>query len=236
MWVAFLLEELVLKKVLFLLILMFFSQFSFAGMLNHTASEQRALMIIDMQDAYIEMATNWESPSNVEKLNQLLASQLEAIESAKRQQIPIILVEMKGPETFGKGDKTLKVIIDGIGDYEKSKVLYKDADGILWDHNTYKNEVQRYLQDQEIGVLVIMGLHGRGCVYQSISSSLNEQYTVAAYSPGITDLINARHIYPFRISEQYDYWKDCNQPNENCSVREIENIEELNSYFLTSFN
>jgi nicotinamidase-related amidase len=153
--------------------------------------ENHALIIIDMQPKFVTRGGNHNKESNVEKVENIITTQLEAINVAKASGIPIVFLEY---ENYGDTNNILK---NAVGDYENTKFFLKNTDGMFSQRNKYRDKLISYLEDEKIGTLVITGANGGACVKSSIGGSLEEGYNVVAYSEAIADFNFKDFIHPY---------------------------------------
>jgi nicotinamidase-related amidase len=174
-----------------------------------------ALVIIDMQPIFVTRGGYDKTPKNVEKVNQILKIQLEAIERAKHDNMPIVVVQ------YANEGKTNEKLTTAIGDYPQTVNLTKNTDGLFDDDNTYKKEAVKYFVDHDIKKLIITGANGGACVRQTIEGALNEKFSVTAVSPGIADFNYPDFIYPYS-----NYYKDM-KPSAACPICTFNEVSEL---------
>ncbi len=186
--------------------------------------DKTALVIIDMQEPFVTRGGNAELPDNIRKVREITERQLELIRVAREQNIPIIFLEY---ENFGPTNSQLREAVNGYGN---TRTFQKTTDGMLDSWNSHLGELSDYLQNQEIGNLIITGANGGACVSMSIYGSLRNNYNVIAYSRGIADFNFENFIYPY--DDQYaDYEKpDC----PSCTFREVDDLPTLTTYLSNS--
>lgn len=198
-------------------LLVFITFLSFAG--EPRIGDNYALIIIDMQPQFVTRGGNDKDPANVNKVNDIIASQKKMIELAKKQNIPIIFLEY---ENFGETNSELKKATEG---YDCVKYFTKTTDGMFESSNKNEKPLSDYLRSKNIGNLIITGANGGACVSQSISGSLENNYNVLAYTNGIADFNYKEFIFPY--VGQYNFKPTC----PSCTFREINEYETISMEF-----
>lgn len=156
-----------------------------------------ALVIVDMQDHYVNRAGYQNLKKSFDKLATILAHQKRMIETAKKTNMPILIVQMKtrGPTTAA--------LQSAIGDYENTKIVEKETNG-LFDHPISAGPALEQLRKWGVKELVVMGANGGACVKQTILGAINNGYPVRAYTSGIADFNTSDFTYPYSYNEQID--------------------------------
>lgn len=191
-----------LKWMLLLILTLIVSHGSLAG--------NKALLIMDMQDGFINRENYQILNDNPQKLRRLLEKQKQAINVAKTKRIPIYIVEYKNREYT----PTHHELIEAIGDYP-ANIIYKTSDALFGythpDDGRINSLVEPFVnaefRERNITDLVIIGANGGSCVLGSIRGALEVGYVVWAYNDGLADFNFQEFIYPFRYYEQQGYWK-----------------------------
>ncbi len=176
----------------FYLFLRFF--FLFLSLIQTTSfaqSNKPALVIIDMQPEFVTRDGNQEKPENQKKVKQIIATQLSAIQAAKKADASIILIAF---DNFGLIDTRLKNATKG---YVHTSVFIKDTEGMFDDGNSSSSQLDKFLKGRGIHTLIITGANGGACVYASIYGALRHNYKVIAYDNGIADFNYPDFIYPY---------------------------------------
>ncbi len=181
-------------------------------------STKAALVVIDMQNYFISRNGHENIDSNVRKVKEILATQLDAIEKAKSYKIPIIFLEYDG-DSYGI---TTSILEDAVMNYDKVIFLKKSTDGMFSDYNSYKGELVDYVKVNKIGKLIITGANGGACVRSSIETSLGGNCTVFAYSKGIADFNFEDFIYPY-----VGNYKDIKPKCSSCTFKEVSTIDDI---------
>ena len=154
-----------------------------------------ALVIIDMQPKFVTRGGNDKTSRNLSKVDQIIKEQMVAIERAKKANIPIVFIEYEGD--YGDTNRALK---DAVGNYKDFKVFKKNSDGMFEKDNRHRDDLIAYLQDKQVGTLVITGANGGACVLDSIEGALKGNCTVIAYNKAIADFNFKDFIYPYSVS------------------------------------
>lgn len=180
--------------------------------LAQRVGDNTALVIIDMQPYFVTRGGHDQDPANVEKVKKIIEEQSKLIEEAKKQDIPIILIEYKnyGPTNID--------LMRAVGDYQNVKTIAKSSDGMFQSWNDNKKELTDYLNSNEIGNLIITGANGGACVKSSITSALAENYSVVAFSKAIADFNYKEFIYPY--DDQYQLTYNCT----GCTFKELDDL------------
>lgn len=180
-------------------------------------ASKSALVVIDMQPTFATRLGNDKTPENTAKLRQIEEAQLEAIQKAKANGIPIIFLEyVSSYVNFGDTNKSLT---DPLQDYEKRQLFKKNSDGMFESENKSRAEIVAYLKKHKIGTLIITGANGGSCVKKSILGSLDGNCSVIAYSKGIADFNYEEFIYPY--SGKYSFKPNC----ADCKFMEVSTID-----------
>jgi len=104
--------------------------------------------------------------------------------------------------------------------YDKAKVIKKNTDGVFSSKNIYRKELVAYLQENQVGTLIITGANGGACVYLSMRGALDNNCTVIAYNRGIADFNFKDFIYPFA-----GYYDNTELNCKNCSFKEVSSMD-----------
>lgn len=177
-----------------------------------------ALVIIDMQEPFITRGGQAERSENVQKVKTIIEEQLKLIKQAKAEGMPIIFMEYTD---FGPTNSRLKAAVEG---YSDTRTFLKNTDGMFDPSNQYLPELSSYLQEKEVGSLVIAGANGGACVERSISGALENNFSVTAMSPDIADFNYDDFIYPY--NDMYSFPPQCPAP-QTCTFREIDSLPAL---------
>ena len=178
--------------------------------------EGTALVIIDMQPRFVTRNRNHGTDENQAKVDQIIDSQVVAIQKAKELGLPIVVVEY---ENYGDTNAALK---KAIGDYKRVRYFQKDRDGMFDPRNSFRGPLMEHLKEQDIGTLLITGANGGACVKRSIRGALENDYQVIAYAEGIADFNFKEFIYP------YKYKKDqIDVTCAKCTFREVSGADQI---------
>lgn len=176
-----------------------------------------ALVVIDMQPFFVTRGKVHDNLTNKEKVEKLIAKQLEAINVAMQARIPIIFIEY-----YDVNSNTNEILKDAIKNYNQAHFIQKDADGMLDAKNPFREDLIDFLKYSKIKTLIITGANGNACVKRSIIGALNNNCNVVAYSEGIADFNYDEFIYPYA-----GYKKTIDLYCKSCSLTEISNIDEI---------
>lgn len=178
--------------------------------------DKTALIVIDMQPYFATRNGVENRQMNKKALEDITKQQTETIKQAMAADMPIVFLEYHG---YGDTNDSLKNLVKN---YSKAKFIDKTTDGMFDRSNTYKEELTKYLNENEVGKLIVTGANGGACVESSISGALNIGYDVIAYSKGIADFNYYTFIYPY--DDYYEFDKKC---KKNCKFKEIDELEVL---------
>lgn len=215
-------EKLLVKNLVFILLFnaVALSSTAFSEtMVCQREGGNTALIVMDMQPGFITRGGSANLPENKTKVAQIIAEQLDAIESAKKAKIPIIFLEYEG-----KRGPTNPVLRKATSGYRQVRYFKKDTDGMFDNDNRYKNKLVRYLKSKRISALVMTGANGGGCVLSSIEGALDSNCTVFAYTKGIADFNYRDFIYPY-----VGYYKYVRANCKDCVFQEISNRSDVAS-------
>ena len=203
-----------IKKLLIIIILSF-SINCFAAELCKGGNH--AMIIIDMQPYFYKRNGHESSFDNIDKVNKLIEKQIEAINLAKKNNIPIIFIEYKKRNT-GKIDSRL---LEVVSNYKNVQYHYKTKDGMLDSKDKQVNKLVSYLESHDISNLIILGANGGACVEESILQAIRNDCNVMAYSAGTADFNFDRFKYPYKYS--YNPINNC----RHCTYRQANTIEDI---------
>jgi nicotinamidase-related amidase len=210
-----------MNKMTFLsfLRLLLVAQIGFAApSFAQVVGDKPALVIIDMQEFFINRGEKQNEPENKKKVSVLVEEQLRLIEHAKSQGMPIIFMEYA---SYGPTNPRLMAAVAG---YSDTKTFLKNTDGMFSPDNQYLAGLTSYLQEEEVGNLIIAGANGGACVKQSISGALDNNFSVTAMSSDIADFNYDDFIYPY--DDYYQYPAQCPAPR-TCTFRELDDLATL---------
>lgn len=179
--------------------------------------DNSALVIIDMQEVFATRGGHAADPANVAILQTIQQRQLELIRMARRQHLPIVFIEYEGQ---GPTNSPLKEAVRG---YSRTRTFLKSTDGMLDTDNSHLAELSGYLQENQIGNLIITGANGGACVQMSIDGALRNNYNVIAVETAIADFNFEAFVYPYTGQ----YTEFTHPTCESCSFREITDIPTL---------
>jgi len=211
-----------LKNVLVSFFILFLSMNSFAG--NDTA-----LVVIDFQPEMWTRTGQHKKEGNVEKLKQMKAAVLQSIEMAKKEKLPIILVQ------FENSGPVYSEVTDALKGYPNGKTIFKDSDGIfesdglMTKKNSYKEDFIQHLKKEKIKNLVMIGANGWACVRSSMKGALENNYNVIAFDKATADFNSDNFKYPY----VNDYRLN-NVICDNCSFRRVREFQDLSLIFANS--
>lgn len=185
-------------------------------------ANKAALVVIDMQPVYVTKGGNDKLTENIKKVELVVAAQIEAINKAKANNIPIIFLEYEG----SSGDRnTMSALKESVRNYSRVRFFKKTSEGMFSSLNKHRIELIDYLKNNSVGSLVIAGANGGSCVLESIEGALNGNCTVMAYSNGIIDFNFKDFIYPYvgKFKDLKPHCADC-KFNETSSIDEITQV------------
>lgn len=171
----------ILKIVFFFFL---FLQICFAG--------DPALVIIDMQPAFVTRYKAQNHYDNPNRTALALERIVELIHIAKSANAPIVVVEFAG-----YGD-TNQLLVDAIGEYKNFLLVEKRIDNVF-SRSRWKNArkvVKDYLDRNNISDLVMTGANGGACVKCSIFGGIKEGYRIWTDPTAIIDFNSRRFRYP----------------------------------------
>lgn len=191
--------------------------FSLGAIANDTrVGDNFALVIIDMQEPFATRGGAAEAGDNPRKLRDIEARQLEMIRLARSRNMPIVFIEY---EDFGDTNRPLR---NAVRNYPNARTFTKNEDGMFDSSHADRARMSEFLQQNQVGNLIITGANGGACVRSSIEGALRNNYNVLAYSQGIADFNYQEFIYPY--NDVYNYpAPEC----PSCSFREIDDDESM---------
>lgn len=151
----------------------------------------RALVVIDMQQSFIARSGTADRPSNRAKVKKILDAQVEAIQRAKLESVPIVFIEYEG---YGPTLERLQEAAQGAKEVTR---IPKSTDGIFDIGNTHEKELTAYLARNHVGTLILTGINGAACVKKSTLGSLKRNLNVVTYDRAIGEFNTPRFIYPY---------------------------------------
>ena len=154
-----------------------------------------------------------------------MKTQLEVIEKAKANKIPIVFLEY---ENEGQTNDTLKGAVEK---YPETKFFIKSTDGMFENGNAHRAELIKYLQSKNIGKLIVTGANGGACVLESVRGSLSGNCTVIAYEKAIADFNFENFIYPYEGK-----YRDIHPTCPTCKLREVMSIDSVDEEMRSSSN
>ncbi len=176
------------------------------------------------------------------KLKKLVAAQVEAIQKAKCDNLPIIFIEyaMHGP--------TLDELIQAAKGARDVVHFQKIYDGIFVDKQLNPKArapsdpnsaaLRDYLREKKIDTLIMMGINGGACVQESASIAQANHFNVIAYAKGIADLpwrsdapvsrpTPPEFVYPYHFSDD-QFWNERTCPYTNCGyARQVTRLSDI---------
>ncbi|PWU20348.1 MAG: hypothetical protein C5B49_04460 [Bdellovibrio sp.] len=156
---------------------------------------QTALVIIDMQPYFAERGGYHNLVGNQEKIEKVLNRQVELIEMAKSNRLPIVTIEYSGCGS------TCTAIKKAIGNYGDARTFVKSSDGMFSNWGGIENELDTYLKGRNTSQLIITGANGGYCVKCSIEGALNKGYRVWTDADAVADFNFEEFKHPY-------YYKD----------------------------
>ncbi len=194
---------------------------AFAGDFVCSRNEKNtALVIIDMQDLFRTRGGDADDPDNLAKAATLVKNQQDAIQNAMSANAPIIYIVYKG---YGP---TIPQLSSLTASYGKTVTFTKNTDGAFDSDNKYRGDLVKYMKDNQIGSLVIIGANGGACVHETIVGALNGNCSVHAVAAGIADFNYASFITPYMPEHYRDIVASKRCPNCDFSTEvEIQEVD-----------
>ena len=178
--------------------------------------DKAALIVIDMQPFFVKRGGYDSTTENSKKIEAILKDQVATIDAAKNAKIPIVFIEYEC-DVCGN---TNPVLTEAATGYEKVKYIKKNSDGIFDEDNKYRQDLVKYLMENEIQNLIVTGANGGSCVEESIEGALENNYSVIAISSGIADFNYKEYIYPYKYRDKQFYCK-------GCAFKQVNNLNEI---------
>lgn len=173
-------------------------------------SVNTALIVIDMQPAFIKRTKDHESFENKTKVGKIIQEQIAAINQAKDANIPIVFLEYAGVYAEQEGDDdTSSELKAAVANYREVKFIKKNTDGMFENGNRYRQELVDYLTKHSVGTLIITGANGGACVKKSIMGALENNCSIVALDKGIADFNFKDFIYPYSYTGVKPTCSDC---------------------------
>ena len=154
-----------------------------------------AAILIDMQEAFT-------SELYEQDLNQIISSQLEVIKYGTKTNIPLITVEYLGES------QTIKPLMDEIIKVPDAKIFIKKY------NNAFENDtLSKYLKNQNITELLIMGINAMSCVLQSALRARTNGFkvstadTVIASGIGWEEIFNRSEVKETYLDNKIHFYK-----------------------------
>lgn len=203
-----------------LLFVCIFSCESLAEVICSSTANKKALVIIDMQPFFVRQFGFTLTPKNVEKVENVIAAQIEAIRQAKNSNSPIVFIEYYHP-SVNVGDTSEKLKNEVLG-YPNVKFIKKTKDSMFDNENENKGALVEFLKSNNIKTLIISGANGGACVRKSIQGALDGNCNVIAYNAGIADFNYQDFIHPY-INLYSDIQANCS----DCAFTEAPDITKV---------
>jgi hypothetical protein len=152
---------------------------------------------------------NLEVHDNARKVKDVILRQIELIQIAKENNLPIVIIEYKARQI---SEGTEKALMDQLIGYENYKVFQKTTDSMF---GTYYTEelLLDYLQVINVKQLVFAGANGNGCVYRSIQGAIRCKFNVIADANAIADFNSKERpetldfIHPYKYDDTAKFYK-----------------------------
>jgi hypothetical protein len=149
-----------------------------------------------MQDIFRTRGGTADDPSNVAKTNTLIQNQQGAIQKAMGANAWIIYIR------YVNYGSTISQLTSLTASYSRVVTFEKSTDGAFDTMNRYKGDLVRFMQQNWIGNLIIMGANGRACVRSTIKGALRGNCNVESVANGIADFIDDAFVFPY-LPEKY---------------------------------
>lgn len=148
---------------------------------------KKALVVIDVQNDYFP-----EGAFPLWNAEQALAANLKAIESAKQQDIPVILVQHVADASapfFRPGTQGVEIHSQILEAAPDAPVVVKhQADSFL------ETELKAILDRLEVQELILSGMMTHNCVTHTALSPQVDSYNAKVLSPGTTTVSEVIHL------------------------------------------
>jgi nicotinamidase-related amidase len=177
------------KTVLFFIVLL---------ITNLANAGSKALVIVDMQDYFVARGGTKDRGDNPKILSDIFGNQKKMIDAAKRNHLPILLVEYA---SFGATNQEL---LEYIGEYSPVITVMKSTDGLFDSRNVSVQAARDVLASWSATDLIVMGANGGACVERTIRGALHAGYKVWAYEQGIADFNYDSYRYPYNYDDRDD--------------------------------
>lgn len=185
--------------------------------------DRTALIVIDMQPYFAERNGAYKDKENAKKLEEIIEQQKKAIEMAKANGMPIVMIEYE----CSVCDPTSSELMETLGSYEDSSVIKKTSDGMFDSWNTHRAELKEHLDSLGVDNLIITGANGGACVESSIDGALRENYDVLAINNGIADFNFSEFMYPYTYEENHWRFSRSIEECDGCSLTQYETVDDV---------
>ncbi len=201
-------------------------------------SGKSALVVMDMQGYFSARNGAIRNSSNRELADAAIQEQIKAIEEAKKNKLPIMVVEYDinnmspvGLDGSGlpywKDTDTDPRIMAALEGYDNYQVIKKNTDSFLSQNNNNRRQVVDFFREHDTQQIIMTGANGGACVARSIAQALGNNCEVVAYSRGIADFNYDSFVFPY--AGNYSSFTD--QVNmgtcDTCVFREVHSMETL---------
>jgi len=217
------------KTVLQIILFILFCDTTLAEIICSRNSDNAALVVIDMQPFFVRSPYS-KVPENIQKVEEVLNVQIEAIRHAKKNGLPIIFIEYY--HHIVKIGETSEKLKSEVKDYSEVKFSKKTTDDMFDASNSFRADLVEYLKKNNVGTLIVTGANGGACVRKSIQGALDSNCNVFAYNKGIADFSYPKFIYPYIGQYSTSIKPNC----RDCTFQEVSGIDDIKEALLSQRN
>lgn len=143
-----------------------------------------AILLIDMQDSFLGRLNPYEREEEI-------PYQIEVLNAAKRNSIPIFVIEYAGMGS------TIPELMDVISNSDYEIITKPYNNGFL------QTNLDDLLKEKGIDSLVLMGVFASACVYETAEGALEKGYEILTSTDVIAD-----HEWVFRHTESAEWYAE----------------------------
>lgn len=184
-------------------------------------AENVALVIIDMQPQFVERKGFDKNPGNQDKLREAVDNQLRLIREAKKNNLPIVLVE------YDKCGPTCRQLAEEVADYHLLRRFQKKSNGLFQFLNGASKEVMKFLDAHKVSQLVVSGANGGACVQCTIKGAIQAGYGVWTDEMSIIDFNSENFAYPYHYESGAISLNGADQQSRFVQQGKINSFEEI---------
>lgn len=163
------------KKIFFLLALI---QLHFVLAITDTA-----ILVVDMQEGFIHNQRSYVA-------RKLIEMQLHLLEWGREEGFSVLVFEYDF-----KGD-TIEIISDSVKEFKQYAYVTKYLDGGFDNFPMNRHSVAMLLRSWGIKNVIISGINGPYCVYDTIEGALKNNFNVFISPEIVANLAPGEHKYP----------------------------------------